>query len=97
MQRSLSAMSHFCFSNVIGRVVCLKGENELEHSTRAPLMIYCCTTEKVPKGEINGALGLIQEKGKGGVLPITSEVHQSLAEKHPPAEPPLWSCLLSGR
>ena len=39
------------------------------------------------KGEINAALSLIPENGKGGVLQLTLEVRAALRAKHPSAQP----------
>lgn len=52
--------------------------------------------DKVFKGEIHAAMEIVQEKGKGGVLPLTPDVRASLAEKHPKAEDAAAEALLPG-
>jgi hypothetical protein len=48
------------------------------------------------QGKVNAALRLISEKGKGGVLPLSTEVQTMLREKHPHAEPPHSDMILTG-
>ena len=62
------------------------------------------TTEKIKRcfstpitiGEINAALSLIMEHGKGGVLELTPKVCAKLKAKHPLAQPAAPEELLSG-
>lgn len=53
-------------------------------------------TSLMLEGKVNAAVRLLSENGRGGVLPLTSDVRTLLAQKHPPAEPARDGFILSG-